>query len=414
MWGFQRTLVISSCHVSISPVLNWYRLQQRNPGCIRGEDHVFHVSSFALAMLYKSKIPDYMHWKKNSVLRILPIWQTILASKHLMILYLALFLVAVAEHITGVVSDHITHLQHWALCRLWPCTIVYSHGASRSHKVSDFWFVHSQLERLEVLCEEHKVLQCFCCTEAFGVQKRKQYVCKDGTIRLARQTRSTQIHYSNAFYKALFLLETNQHWGTIYISSGLAISTTEDGKGSLGLRSPFSSNSLLLAALFNCGCLSLSTTTANCHLTHIVIDVMTVIVHLGFLQVRPGIEGGVQLWLHITPAGLSVPPDSCLIWASRQASVNICKHTYGMSWDKKALYCPFVQVELPSRHRNYSSKRWGIRKVIHASHCQPENFPRTSVNLSIIPWYDSYTLALGAQWFFEGTLDDCQHLHEKK
>lgn len=277
-----------------------------------------------------------------------------------------------------------------------------------------FWFVHSQLERLEVLCEEHKVLQCFCCTEAFGVQKRKQYVCKDGTIRLARQTRSTQIHYSNAFYKALFLLETNQHWGTIYISSGLAISTTEDGKGSLGLRSPFSSNSLLLAALFNCGCLSLSTTTANCHLTHIVIDVMTVIVHLGFLQVRPGIEGGVQLWLHITPAGLSVPPDSCLIWASRQASVNICKHTYGMSWDKKALYCPFVQVELPSRHRNYSSKRWGIRKVIHASHCQPENFPRTSVNLSIIPWYDSYTLALGAQWFFEGTLDDCQHLHEKK
>ena len=200
---------------------------------------------------------------------------------------------------------------------------VYSHGASRSHKVSDFWFVHSQLERLEVLCEEHKVLQCFCCTDAFGVQKRKQYVCKDGTIRLTRQTRSTQIHYSNAFYKALFLLETNQHWGTIYIFSGLAISTTEDGKGSLGLRSPFSSNSLLLAALFNCGCLSLSTTTGNCHLTHIVIDVMTVIVHLGFLQVRPGIEGGVQLWLHITPAGLSVPPDPCLIWASRQASVNI-------------------------------------------------------------------------------------------
>lgn len=132
MWGFQRTLVISGCHVSISPVLNWYRLQQRNPGCIRGEDHVFHVSSFALAMLYKSKIPDYMHWKKNSVLRILPIWQTILASKHQnWTLYLALFLVAVAEHITGVVSDHITHLQHWALCRLWPCTATEHHGATK-------------------------------------------------------------------------------------------------------------------------------------------------------------------------------------------------------------------------------------------------------------------------------------------
>lgn len=322
MWGFQRTLVISGCHVSISPVLNWYRLQQRNPRCIRGEDHVFHVSSFALAMLYKSKIPDYMHWKKNSVLRILPIWQAILASKHLMTLYLALFLqlrsLSISPVLSRITSPTCSCTGPFAdFDRVQPRSIT---------EPQSVWFLICSLATgapWSALwrAQSPPVLLlhwCFWCPKA-------------KTIRLQGWNDTTDASnqkYSNSLLKCIlqssfFARETNQHWGTIYIFWGLAISTTEDGKGSLGLRSPFSSNSLLLAALFNCGCLSLSTTTANCHLTHIVIDVMTVIVHLGFLQVRPGIEGGVQLWLHITPAGLRVLSDSCLIWASRQASVNI-------------------------------------------------------------------------------------------